>query len=144
MNMNYWYSSLPFNKASLSALKKWSYMNSHILFYESKMYIILSTEPYRNYEIKCNFKNDTDHWEKKYFHEKNKFLLLILVIVITLPPKATLFIGPDFRCTETVKYYSTKLSPSRETTIHIRPLFQCWKWGLIKGETTVSIIILLS
>jgi hypothetical protein len=32
------------------------------------------------------------------------------------------------------------LSPSRETTIHIRPLFQCWKWGLIKGETTVSII----
>jgi hypothetical protein len=112
----------------------------HILFYESKMYIILSTEPYCNYEIKCNFKNDTDHWEKKYFHEKNKFLLLILVIVITLPPKATLFIGPDFRCTETVKYYSTKLSPSRETTIHIRPLFQCWKWGLIKGETTVSII----
>ena len=52
------------------------------------------------------------------------------------PSKATTLIRPNFRCTEIVKYTS-KLSISREATLHIMPLFHCRRCDLLE-ETTVQ------
>ena len=49
-------------------------------------------------------------------------------VIRPLPPKATLLIRPDFRCTEMVKYYL--IAPPMKGHPHIRPFFHHRRGGL--------------
>ena len=76
-----------------------------------------------------------------YIQVEIKILYSSPHVIRSLPPQATPPISPDFRCTESD---TTKLSPSRVTTLLIKLLCYCIRGGPIKGGPLFYISLLVN